>query len=276
VDRGGRVVSARLGFWPAAALYGYAALVAVFVLAPIAVPLSISFSEAAFARWPPQGFSLQWYEKVLADDEFRTSFRFSLVLAVVVTAATLALGIPCAHGLAQRRFPGRAAIQGLVLSPLIFPILVSGMALLQFFSALGSRATFLHLVIGHVVVCLPYVVRTVTASLLLVDPNVEAAARTLGAGPLRAFWRVVLPQIRPGIFAGAVFAFITSFDDFAVSMWLADARNFPLPLQIYVFIQRFFDPSVAAISALMVLFAVALLLATERILGVSMRKVMAG
>jgi putative spermidine/putrescine transport system permease protein len=269
-------MSARLHGWAAVLLYGYAALAAVFILAPILVPLSISFSEAAFARWPPQGFTLRWYEKILADDEFRTSFRFSVVLAAVVTGATLAIGVPCAQGLARHRFPGRAAIQALVLSPLIFPILVSGVALLQFFSQLGSRATFLHLVIGHVIVCLPYVVRTVTASLLLVDPNVEAAARTLGAGPLRAFWRVVLPQIRPGILAGAVFAFITSFDDFAVSMWLADARNFPLPLQIYVFIQRFFDPSVAAISALMVLFAVSLMLATERILGVSMRKVMAG
>jgi putative spermidine/putrescine transport system permease protein len=269
-------MNARLEGWSAVLLYAYTALVVIFILAPIAVPLSISFSEAAFVRWPPQGFTFQWYAKVLADSEFTTTFRFSVVLAIVVTLVTLAIGIPCAQGLARHRFPGRELVQGLVLSPIIFPILVSGVALLQFFSGLGSRWTFAHLVIGHVVVALPYVVRTVTASLMLADPNIEAAARTLGAGPLRAFWRVTVPQIRPGILAGAVFAFITSFDDFAVSMWLADARNFTLPLQIYVFIQRFFDPSVAAISALMVLFAVALLLVTERILGVSMRKVMAG
>jgi putative spermidine/putrescine transport system permease protein len=269
-------VTQRLSGWSAIILYSFTAIVVAFVLAPILVPLSISFTEAPFVRWPPQGFSLQWYGKLLSDDEFLTAFRFSVELAIVVTVLTLALGIPCAVGLARGRFPGRAAVQGLVLSPIIFPILVSGVALLQFFSAMGSRYTFLHLVIGHTVVCLPYAVRTVAASLMLVDTNIEAAARTLGAGPLRAFWRVTVPQIRPGILAGTVFAFITSFDDFAVSMWLSDARNFPLPLQIYVFIQRFFDPSVAASSALMIVFALGLLLFTERILGVNMRKAMAG
>ncbi len=256
------------------ALHGIAVLILLFVIAPLAVPVALSFSDTMFVTFPPQGFTLRWYQRVLTNQEFLTTFAFSLRLAVVVTALTLLIGSPCAFALVRHRFPGRGLVLGLVLSPLIFPVLVTGMALLQFFSYTAWNDAFWHLVIGHTIVCIPYVVRTVSASLLLADPNLEDAARTLGADPWRVFWNVTRPQIKPGLMAGSVFAFITSFDDYPVSMWLADAANFPLPLQIYVFIQRFFDPSVAAISTLMILFAVVLILITERLMGLSLRRLM--
>ena len=126
---------------------------------------------------------------------------------------------------------------------------------------------FVHLVIGHVVITLPYVVRTVTASLQMLDPQMEDAARTLGANGLWTFYRVTLPLIRPGLVAGAVFAFVTSFDNFTVSMWLKDAEHVPMPLAIFSFITRFLDPTLAALSALLILMSVGIILTVERALG---------
>lgn len=245
----------------------------LFIIAPLIVPLAMSISDTPFIKFPPEGFTLQWYGKVLADEEAQTSFIFSLQLAAVVTVITLMLGTSCAMGLVRYRFPGRGAVQALVLSPLIVPLIVTGVALLQFFSSFDSRATFVHLVIGHVVICIPYVVRTVSSSLLVADPNLEDAARVLGANPWNVFRRVTWHQIQPGVLAGAIFAFIVSFDDYPISMWLADAAHFPLPLFLYVAIERFFDPSIAALASLMIFFALLLVLVTEKVLGINIKRI---
>ncbi|MFT4057620.1 MAG: ABC transporter permease [Novosphingobium sp.] len=251
-------------------------LLSAAILAPMLIPIAVSVSDSMFVSFPPHGFTLQWYARVLADTEFQTTFLFSFELAMMVTALTVLLGVPCAIGLTRFRFPGRGLVFALILSPIVFPVLVTGVALLQFASRLGSNNSFLQLLAGHTVICLPYLVRTVSGSLLLVVPATEDAARTLGASRFTTFRRITLPQIRGGILAGCVFAFITSFDDYAMAMWLADARNFTLPLQIHVFIERSFDPSVAAISALMVAFSLALLLVVERALGLKMQRIVAG
>src|SRR5471030_2084586 len=197
---------------PAAApLYVAAALVSAFLLAPLVVPVIISFSDTAFVTWPPHGFTLRWYSKILNEAEFTSSFRFSLLLAVLATLGALSLGTPAAIGLVRYRFPGRGLVQGLLLSPLIFPMLVTGIALLRLSTSLGAQDSLVNLSLGHILVTVPYVVRTVSASLLLVDPSIEEAARTLGASRLRGFWLVTRPQIMPGLVAGAIFAFVTSF-----------------------------------------------------------------
>jgi putative spermidine/putrescine transport system permease protein len=255
---------------------GLLALVApilVFILAPLVVPVAMSISDTPFIKFPPVGFTLQWYGKVLADPEAQASFLFSLELAFLATGVALLVGTPCAMGLVRHRFPGRDLVLALVLSPLVVPLLVTGVALLQFFSWTGSRTTFLHLLIGHALICVPYVVRTVSVSLTVADPALEDAARVMGADPWRVFTRVTWPQIRPGVLAGGIFAFIVSFDDYPISMWLADAANFPLPLYLYVAIERFFDPSIAAISSLMILFALLLVLLTEKVLGISLKRI---
>jgi putative spermidine/putrescine transport system permease protein len=245
------------------------------ILAPMLIPIAISVSDSMFVSFPPQGFTLKWYAHVLQDQEFRTTFLFSAELAIIVTILTTLLGVPCAIGLTRCSFPGRGLVFALVLSPLVFPVLVTGVALLQFASSHGSNNSFAQLVVGHTAICLPYLVRTVSASLLMVVHSTEDAARTLGANRWVTFRRITLPQIGGGILAGCVFAFITSFDDYAMAMWLADARHFTLPLQIHVFIERSFDPSVAAIAALMILFSLGLLIVIERTLGLRMQKVMA-
>jgi putative spermidine/putrescine transport system permease protein len=256
--------------WPLALAVG---ILLVIIVAPLAVPIAMSISDTPYITFPPEGFTLEWYANVLTEPEAQAALWVSLRLAFVSTLAALAIGIPCAMALVRHRFPGRGAVLALVLGPLVVPLIVTGVGLLQFFSLIGLRGAFLQLWIGHTVVCIPYVVRSVAGALATADPTQEDAARICGAGPLTVFRRVLWPQIRQGVAAAGIFAFIVSFDDFAISMWLADARSFPLPLYLYIAIQRMFDPSIAALSALMVFFALALVLLIEKGLGIGVKRI---
>ncbi|MBS7544606.1 ABC transporter permease [Ancylobacter oerskovii] len=247
-------------------------IILALVVAPLIVPVLMSISDTPYIVFPPQGFTLKWYGEVLANPEARGSFLFSLELAAIVTAVSLLLGIPCAAGLTRYRVPGQDAVLGLILSPLIVPLIVTGVALLQVFALMGWRATLMQLVIGHTVVCLPYVIRSVSASLLLVNRSLEDAAAVLGAPPHVVATRVIWPQVRPGILAGGTFCFIVSFDDYPVSMWLADGNHFPVPLYLYTIIERSFDPSIAAIASLMIFFALLLVLVIEKVFGLSLAR----
>jgi putative spermidine/putrescine transport system permease protein len=241
--------------------------VLIFALAPLLVTVAISFSDSAFVTFPPHGFTVQWYGQVLRDQEFLGSLAFSTELAIAATAGAVMLGVPAAFAVVRGQFPGREAAAALLLSPLIFPVLITGVALLQLFSMLRSDNAALNLFIAHVLVTMPYVVRTVTASLMLADRTLEEAAQTLGAARWRVFRRITVPQIAPGLAAGALFAFMVSFDNFPISMWLADAQHNPVPLLIFQRIANVFEPSLAAISTLLILFAVAIVLVVERVSG---------
>ena len=247
--------------------YGVTAGVMVFVLAPLLVAVSISFSAAPFASFPPQGFTLDWYRQVLADPDFLASATLSIGLALAVTCAAVALGLPAALALERSSLPGRSMIQGLLLSPLIFPVLITGLALLQFYAAANMQDAALNLFFGHTLVTLPYVVRTTTASLQLVDPSLEEAARTLGARSWRVFRRVTVPQIAPGVAAGALFAFMVSLDNYPISMWLSDAQAVPLPVLLFKNMSRVFDPSIAAMASLMILVGATAVIALEKMVG---------
>jgi putative spermidine/putrescine transport system permease protein len=239
----------------------------IFILAPLVVTVVISIGTSAFAAFPPRGFTLAWYGKVLADPEFQASLAFSTMLALGATAGALLLGVPAAFGLTRHEFPGRGAAAAALLSPLIFPVLITGVALLQMFATLNSNNTPLNMLIAHLLVTMPYVVRTVTASLLLADTSLEDAARTLGAGRWRVFRQITVPQIAPGLAAGALFAFMVSFDNFPISLWLADAQHNPIPILIFQRIASVFDPSIAAISTLMIVLSMGIVIAIERAIG---------
>jgi putative spermidine/putrescine transport system permease protein len=240
----------------------------VFILAPLAVVLAMSVSDSYFVSFPPHGFTLNWYAKVLHDGEFLASLRLSATLALAATAGSLLLGIPGAMALTRGGIPGASFITNLLLSPLIFPGLITGLGLLQIFARAGSQDPRVNLLVGHIVVTAPYVMRNVITSLQLVDRNLEDAARTLGAGRLQTFWRVTLPQMAPGVAAGAVFAFMISFEDYPVSMWLADAQYTPIPLLIKHQLVNVFDPSVPAMSTIVVVLALACVVALERLVGI--------
>lgn len=248
------------------------AVILIIVIAPLVVPMLMSISDTPFIVFPPQGFTLDWYGAVLSNPEARGSFLFSLKLAAIVTLVALVLGVPCAAGLTRFKVPGQELVLGVILSPLIVPLIVTGVALLQLFSMLGSRATMAQLIIGHTVVCLPYVIRSVSASFVLVNRDLEDAAAVLGAPPHVVARRVIWPQVRPGILAGGIFCFIVSFDDYPISMWLADGDHFPVPLYLYTVIERSFDPSIAAIASLMIFFALLLVLVIEKVFGISLAR----
>ena len=239
----------------------------IFILAPLLVTIAISFSNSPYVTFPPRGFTLQWYGKALGDPDFRDAMWFSTTLALAATATALALGVPAAYALVRCEFPGRGGLGSLLLSPLVFPVLITGVALLQLFATIGSNSTPFNMLIGHVLVTTPYVVRTAAASLSLADVTLEEAARTLGASTWRVFRRVTVPQIAPGLAAGALFAFMISFDNFPISLWLADAQHNPVPLLVFQMISNVFDPSVSAISTLMIVFAMAIVLLLERVGG---------
>lgn len=241
--------------------------VLIFTLAPLAVTVAISFNDTAFVVFPPRGFTVRWFGQIVRDPEFLDSLVFSTELALAATAGALTLGVPAAFAVVRGQLPGREAIAAILLSPLIFPVLITGVALLQLFSMLRSGDAALNLFIAHVLVTLPYVVRTVSASLVQCDRTLEEAAQTLGAARWRVFRRITVPQIAPGLATGTLFAFMVSFDNFPISMWLADAQHNPVPLLIFQRIANVFEPSLAAISTLLIVLAMAVVLVVERIAG---------
>ena len=265
-------MSARLSGGGGFFIYAMTAATLIFVVAPLVVVVALSFSEANLATVPPTGFTLSWYESVVGDEEFRHAFLVSVSLALAATAAAFALGVPAAYALNRWPVPGARVVEAALLSPFILPVLITGLGLLQFLAAIDLRDAPVKLFIGHILVTLPYLVRTVTASLKQVDRSLEEAALTLGAPPWRVFLRITVPQIVPGIAAGCLFAFMVSFDDFPLSFWLSDAETMPLPIFLHDAMAKVFDPSIAAMSSLMILTGILAVIGLEKLVG--LRKAM--
>lgn len=245
----------------------YVALVLGFLMLPVAVVVLASFSSTSYLTVPPQGVTLRWYGRVLESREYLDAIAISLLLAAVATLGALATGTAASYALVRRAVPGRTLVASLVMSPLVFPGLVIGVALLQLYSALGMGGSFIGLLLAHMVITVPYVVRTTLASLQGLDAELEDAARTLGATRLAAFRLVTLPLLRPGLAAGGLFAFITSFDNVPVSIFLTGVASTTLPVKIFTAIEFGVDPTVAAISSLLILATGIVLVAAERWIG---------
>lgn len=249
-------------------LWGWVLLIGIFLLAPLVIVMAISFTDSNFIRFPPQGFSLKWYAAISTVPGVVDALILSLQLAALSTVISSTLGTLAALGLTMRRVPGKELVTSFLLSPLVFPSLVVGVALLQFYRATHYDNVFMGLLLAHVVITVPYATRTVIASLEVFDFNLVDAARTLGADGRRAFFEVILPLIRPGVVAGAVFGFIVSFDNYTVSMFLSDAKNLTLPIRLFHFVDRALDPTVAAMSSALILLAVVMLIVGERLIGI--------
>ncbi len=243
------------------------AIVALLLL-PLVVIVLTSFTTLGYVSFPPEGFTLRWYGEALGKREFLESFWLSLGVAAVTALLATVLGAPVAVALARYRFAGRALLTAFFMSPLILPTVVIGIALLQFYNRIGLGASPASLVLGHVIITTPYAIRLAMASLTGLDPSVERAARNLGAPPLRAFLAVTLPLIRPGVTAGALFAFITSFDNVTISVFLATPRLVTLPVRIYNLWDQPIYPWLVAICSLVILWTVALIAVVERAVSV--------
>jgi putative spermidine/putrescine transport system permease protein len=251
----------------AAALGVWVALVFVFLMAPVVVVMLASLSTTSYLTVPPQGITLRWFGAVIEDPSYIDAILFSLVLALIATAGSLAAGMAAAYALMRRAVPGAEAISAFLMAPLIFPAVVVGVALLQLYALIGLQATFLGLALAHMVITIPYCVRAILASLAGTDPNVEDAARVLGANRFVAFWTTTLPLIRPGVFAGGLFAFIVSFDNVPVSIFLLGVRQTTLPVKIFTAIEYGVDPTIAAVSTMLILATALFLVLAERWIG---------
>ncbi len=245
----------------------YVAAAAVFLLLPLLVVAAVAFSSARFVIFPPPGYSLHWMGQVLSDPSFMRPLWNSIELGILAASLSAALAVPAAIAVVRRLVPGALAVQAFLLSPLSLPTLVLAIALLFFLSAIGLGNTYFGLLAGHVVVVFPYLLRTVVAVYSGADPRLEEAAQTLGAGPWRTFLFVTLPLIRPGLFAGGMFAFLISFDEVAVALLLSNASNMTLPVSILGYIMNNYDPAVAAVSVLKMAIVVAVLLLVEYFYG---------
>jgi putative spermidine/putrescine transport system permease protein len=249
------------------ALRVYVTLLLFFLAAPILLVVFVSFNAGAAVQFPPRGYSLFWYRTLWENDTLlRTSWN-SLVLATLSTLISMGLGIPAAIALVRYRFWGREMIQALLLSPLTLPMIVIGLALLFLYGKTGIGLSFFSLLLGHVVITFPYIVRTVAGVYHGVNEQIEEAAMVMGAGPWRTFRHITLPLIRPGLVAGGIFSFITSFDNVPVSIFLTRTETNTLPVYIMSYLVYNFDPSVAAVSSLQLIFAVAVLCILEKTYG---------
>lgn len=249
-------------------LAGFVALAVAYFLLPLAVIIGTSFTTTGYLRFPPEGFTLAWYAKFLGDSSYLQSIGLSAMLATSATVTAVILGVPVALVLARGEVPGAHIIAALFLSPLILPPIVIGVALLQFATATGIARTFAALYFGHVVLIIPYIVRTTIASLARFDGALEEAAQDLGASKPATFFLVTLPLIKSGIVAGALFAFIISWINVEISLFNTTASLMPIPVKLFNYIQYNVDPMIAAVSASTIYMAVIVVVLLDRIVGI--------
>ncbi len=240
------------------------ALFLVFILAPLAVVVAVSFTSQGYMAMPSAGVSLRWWRAIGDNPRFLASFWYSVRLGATSATLSALIAVPAALAIARRRFPGRDALAALLASPLMIPQVVLGVALLRFFAGFGLSGSFAGLVTAHLIVVTPYMLRLVGAGLVGVDPRVERAAESLGAGRFTVFRRVTLPLIAPGLAGGWILAFITSFDELTVSLFLASPSANPLPVQLFNYIDQMTDPLVASVSAALILFTIVVMAALDR------------
>ncbi len=246
-----------------------AAVAIVFLVGPTVIMLLTSFTASQSLRFPPDGLSLRWYAALLDADQMQAAAWNSLVVAFWTTVLSVVLGTAAALGIARSRSPLARACDVLFMSPLLLPALAFGFAALIFIHRLGFAPSIPFLVLGHTVVCVPFVLRTTIAALSQLDPALLDASQSLGAGGWRTFRRVTLPLIAPGLGAGAFLAFMASFDNVPVSLFLADERSEMLPIHLWQQIETNLDVRTAAVSGLIVMFTLILMLLAERLAGLT-------
>lgn len=225
-----------------------------FLLAPIFVVIATAFGGAPYPQFPPSDLTLKWFEKFLTSGELLGAVRLSALLSLCSTAAATVIGCMTALALTRYQFRAKSAVSAVLLSPILFPTIVLGLALLVAFYRMGLAHSFIGLVIAHTVLITPFVIRLVSASLTDFDRTIEEAARSLGAGRLKTFFRITLPIIRPGIIAGALFGFVMSFDELVITLFLAGPGLETLPIRIFSYIQYANDPTISAISTCLIVF----------------------
>jgi putative spermidine/putrescine transport system permease protein len=261
------IIRRRAGRW---ALNGAATVALAYILLPLIFVVWLAFFRQEIPSFPPEGYSLRWFAAILDQRKFVDGFSLSFEVGILATGIGLALGVPAALCLVRYNFTGRGSLANLLLLPVVVPGVVLGTAMYVFHVEVENGldvdvlGTFYALVSGHIVIVIPWVVRLVTASLAGVDRATEEAAQNLGANPWTTFWRITLPAIRPGIVAGALFGFVTSFGNLEMSLFLVGPGRTTLPIVILQYLEWKIDPTIAAVSVVQILLIGTVMLITDR------------
>jgi putative spermidine/putrescine transport system permease protein len=245
------------------ALWAICVLVLAFLILPILVIVPLSFSSGTFLSFPLPGLSLRWYEEFFTSAPWQLSLRNSLIVASATTVLATILGTLAALGLTRASLPGKTLLMGLILSPMVVPLVIIAVGVYFFYAPLGLTGSLLGLTLAHTALAVPFVVITVAATLQGFDPNHARAGASLGASPAVVFFRIILPLILPGVISGALFAFVTSFDEVVVALFLTGPQERTLPRQMFNGIRENISPVITAVASLLILISVLLLTTLE-------------
>lgn len=248
-------------------LRGTAVLTLLYLILPVLAIVPLSFSSSTFLVYPIPGWSLRWYQNLIASTEWRMAAKNSFIVAPSATVVATVLGTLAAIGLTKANFRGKALLMAILISPMIVPVVVVGVGMYLFFAPLGLANTYIGLILAHASLGVPFVVTTVAATLQGFNYNLVRASLSLGANPVKTFFRITLPVIAPGVISGALFAFATSFDEVVVTLFLAGADQTTLPRQMFTGIRENISPTIAALATILIIFSTGLLLALEWLRG---------
>lgn len=246
------------------------ALIFLFLVGPLLVIIPLSFNASPYFTFTPEmlalnpeGYSLRWYQEFLNSDAWLGAIKNSVIIGIASTILATVLGTIAALGLSSPSMPYRNTIMALLISPLIVPLIISAAAMFFFFSRIGLAQSYLGVVLAHTALGIPFVVITVTATLSSFDHSLTKASASLGAGPTTTFFKVVLPLVTPGVVSGALFAFITSFDEVVVVLFISGPEQRTIPIQMWSGIREQISPTILAVATMMVTLSVLLLTTLE-------------
>ncbi|QCK85557.1 ABC transporter permease [Phreatobacter aquaticus] len=250
-----------------AAYYTLNGAILTFLLAPIAIVTVFALNPTPYISFPPVGVTWRWFDKFLSSPEFMDAFWLSFRVALAVLVLSMLIGGLCALALARGNLPGARLLTAFFMSPLMLPAILTGLALFQLYLILDIGRPVWGLIMGHTLVAVPYVLRTTLAVLHNFDRRIEEAAAVHGATPTRVFFEVTLPLIQPGVMAGGIFAFIVSFDQFPISLFLVPPRGETLPVVLFNYMKFDLDGAIAAASMVSILMAVSVVVLLEKVIG---------
>lgn len=241
----------------------FVGLVLLFLIAPILAIMPLSFNSETFFSYPMPGYSLKWYEDFFFNERWSSALKMSFIVAIATTILATFLGTLAALGLSRANFPARASVMAMLISPMIVPVIISAIGMFKFYAQFGVAGTLLGVVLAHTALATPFVVITVTATLLSFDRTLMRAGASCGAPPHTVFFKVVMPLILPGMISGGLFAFVISFDEVVVVLFLASPEQRTLPLQMFSGIREMISPTITAAATVLVLISTALLVTVE-------------
>jgi putative spermidine/putrescine transport system permease protein len=248
-------------------------LILIYMVIPSLVVIMAAFNDKAILSFPPANPSWRWFNKALNYEDFRNGFYNGLIVTGWASCIALIVGTTFAYAIDRFTFRGKQALETLLLSPLVIPHFTVGLAFLILASQLVLTRTFFLVVVTHVILVLPFVLRSVYVSLRNLDTTVERAAASLGASPLQVLLRIDLPLLAPGLFGGWLFAAILSFNEFTASLFVTGQRTQTLPVAMYTYVREYADPSMAAISTMFIVSTALILIVANRFLG--LRRILA-